>query len=70
MRKEQLIYEAASEAVFRARRIIASLLNESDFQRVDDVLSTAQHSAGEWAVAAKQADARKIKSTAQLINSL
>lgn len=69
MSKEQLIYNAASEAVTRARLIMSNLLTGDDLRRVDDVLYHAQRNAGDWAVLAHKADARKIKNVNQLLRS-
>lgn len=66
--KEQLIYDAASEAVLESRIEISKLLSKEDWERVDEVLHKAMRNAGDWAVKAHRADARMVKTARQLLN--
>lgn len=65
MNKEDMIYQAASEAVLNARvRIRLSTFTKD---KVDDILSDAQHLAGQYAVEAFRQDGRKVKTIHQFI---
>jgi len=68
--KKSLIYQAASEAVMRSRielnKYLCSRLPSNQAEAVDNELSKAMHRAGEFAVRAYEADARKISALPQL----
>lgn len=66
MKKQDLIYQAASEAVMRARIEISKVLSKQDFEKVDEHLYKAMNDAGEHAVKAYRADARRFVSGRQL----
>ena len=63
MKKKDLIYCCASEAVFQARiELLKKFPRGTRFHKdVDRILSVAQEKAGRFAVEAYNRDARKIK---------
>ena len=67
MKKADLIYQAATEAVLKARIEISKILDKQDFDKVDEHLHKAMNDAGSFAVKAHKADARKYKNGRQLV---
>lgn len=68
MNKGQLIYEAASEAVMELRLHVRMAYPDGHPARdLDADMARAQNKAGEYALKAFKADARKVSSVRQLL---
>jgi len=68
MNKRQLIYNCASEAVMRARVKIYQMKTPAGFKdEIDLILSSAMCDAGNFALKAVDADARRVKQIEQIL---
>jgi len=74
MKKEDLIWEAASEGVIVTRmglhRLLVDKLSFADYSAVDTELHRCEIRAANYAVKAYRADCTKIKNVKQLISEL
>ena len=73
-RRKQLLYDCASEAVADARLVLPKLREQYTmsyelFEALDDLLATAQHKAGAFAIRAARTNMRSHTSYRQVIAS-